>query len=104
MEDTMRIAYASDFSPASRAAFSMALRLTKSTGGQLTILHVLLSPASMFVTASYVTRETWDLIEAEQRASASQQMDALVKLLAAIFFPGEALSRERTARPHGASL
>jgi len=79
MEDTMRIAYASDFSPAPRAAFSMALRLTKSTGGQLTILHVLLSPASMFVTASYVTRETWDLIEAEQRASASQQMDALVK-------------------------
>jgi len=27
-----------------------------------------------------------------------------VLLLAAIFFPGEALSRERTARPHGASL
>ena len=38
MEDTMRIAYASDFSPASRAAFSMALRLTRATGGELTIL------------------------------------------------------------------
>ena len=79
MEDTMRIAYASDFSPASRAAFSMALRLTRATGGELTILHALLSPASMFVTGNYVTKETWELIEAEQRSMASQEMDALIK-------------------------
>ena len=79
MEDTMRIAYASDFSPASRAAFSMALRLTRATGGELTILHVLLSPASMFVTGNYVTKETWELIEAEQRSMASQEMDALIQ-------------------------
>jgi hypothetical protein len=29
MADTLRITFASDFSPGSRAAFSMALRLTK---------------------------------------------------------------------------
>ena len=79
MADTMRITYASDFSPASRAAFSMALRLTKATGGDLTILHVLLSPASMFVAGGYVTEETWNLIEADLRSRAGQEMDALVK-------------------------
>jgi len=79
MADTMRITYASDFSPASRAAFSMALRLTKATGGELTILHVLLSPASMFVAGGYVTEETWNLIETDLRSRAGQEMDALVK-------------------------
>ena len=79
MADTMRITYASDFSPASRAAFSMALRLTKATGGELTILHVLLSPASMFVAGGYVSEETWNLIEADLRSVADREMDALVK-------------------------
>jgi len=79
MADAMRITYASDFSPASRAAFSMALRLTKATGGELTILHVLLSPASMFVAGGYVTEETWNLIEADLRSRANQEMGALVK-------------------------
>ena len=79
MADTMRITYASDFSPASRAAFSQALRLAKATGGELTILHVLLSPASMFVAGGYVTQETWDLIEADLRSRADQEMDALLK-------------------------
>ena len=79
MADTMRIIYASDFSPASRAAFSQALRLAKATGGELTILHVLPTPASMFVAGGYVTQETWDLIEADLRSRAGQEMDALVK-------------------------
>ena len=79
MADTMRITYASDFSQASRAAFSQALRLAKATGGELTILHVLPSPASMFVAGGYVTQETWELIESDLRSHAGQQMDALVK-------------------------
>jgi nucleotide-binding universal stress UspA family protein len=79
MTDTMRITYASDFSPASRAAFSQALRLAKATGGELTILHVLPSPASMFTAGGYVTQETWELIESDLRSHAGQQMDALVK-------------------------
>ncbi len=79
MADTMRITYASDFSPASRAAFSQALRLAKATGGELSILHVLPTPASLFMAGGYVTQETWDLIESDVRAQATQAMDALVK-------------------------
>jgi nucleotide-binding universal stress UspA family protein len=79
MTDTMRITYASDFSPASRAAFSQALRLARATGSELTILHVLLSPASMFMAGGYVTQETWDLIASDVRSQAGAQMDALVK-------------------------
>lgn len=79
MDDPLRITYASDFSPASRAAFSQALRLAKATSGQLTILHVLLTPASLFITGTYITQETWDLIESDVRARATEQMDALIK-------------------------
>ena len=79
MTDAMRITYASDFSPASRAAFAMALRLTKATGGELTIMHVLPSPASMFIADGYMTEETWNLIKADVHSRASQEMDALVK-------------------------
>jgi nucleotide-binding universal stress UspA family protein len=75
----LRITYASDFSPASLAAFPQALRLAKATGGDLTILHVLPSPAAMFVAGGYVTQETWDLIEGDLRARASEEMDRLVK-------------------------
>jgi nucleotide-binding universal stress UspA family protein len=78
MPDIQRITYASDFSPASLAAFPLALRLAKVTGSELTILHVLLSPASMFVAGGYVTQETWDLIAGEIQARANQEMDRLV--------------------------
>jgi nucleotide-binding universal stress UspA family protein len=79
MADIQRITYASDFSPASLAAFPQALRLAKATGGELTILHVLLSPASMFVAGGYVTQETWDLISADIQSRANEEMDRLVK-------------------------
>jgi nucleotide-binding universal stress UspA family protein len=78
MADTLRITYASDFSPASLAAFPPALRLAKATGGELTILDVLPSPASMFIAGGYVTQETWDLIEADIRSRAQEEMDSLV--------------------------
>jgi nucleotide-binding universal stress UspA family protein len=79
MADGLRVTYASDFSAASLAAFPQALRLAKATGGELTILHVLLTPASMFTAGGYVTQETWDLIEADIRARADEEMDRLVK-------------------------
>ena len=79
MADIQRITYATDFSPASLAAFRQALRLAKATGGELTILHVLVSPASMFVAGGYVTQQTWDLIAADVRSRAGEEMDRLVK-------------------------
>ena len=79
MADFQRVTYASDFSPASLAAFPHALRLAKATGAELMLLHVLLSPASMFVAGGYVTQETWDLVEADIHARANQEMDRLVQ-------------------------
>jgi nucleotide-binding universal stress UspA family protein len=79
MADIKRIAYASDFSPASLAAFPHALRLAQVTGAELTILHVLPSPMAPFIDSGYVPQEVWDQLDAGLRAQASGQMDRLVK-------------------------
>lgn len=79
MADFQRITYATDFSPASLAALPQALRLAKATGAELTVLHVLLSPASMFVAGGYVTQETWDLIAADVRSRAEEEMERILK-------------------------
>jgi nucleotide-binding universal stress UspA family protein len=78
MADVRRITYATDFSPASLAAFRPALDLARVTGAELTILHVLPSPVTLFIDG-YVSQEIWDQIEASQRAQAAQEMDRLVK-------------------------
>ena len=78
MVDVRRITYATDFSPASLAAFRPALDLARVTGSELTILHVLPSPVTLFIDG-YVSQEIWDQIDASQRAQAAQEMDRLVK-------------------------
>jgi nucleotide-binding universal stress UspA family protein len=78
MADVRRITYATDFSPASLAAFRPALDLARVTGAELTILHVLPSPVTLFIDG-YVSQEIWDQIDASQRAQAAQEMDRLVK-------------------------
>lgn len=79
MADFQRITYASDFSPASLAAFPHALRLAQVMGAELTILHVLAPPRSPFVDAGYVPQEIWDQLDAGMRAHAADEMDRLVK-------------------------
>lgn len=79
MGDIRRITYATDFSSASLAAFRPALDLARATGGELTILHVLPSPVTLFIEGGYVPQEIWDQMEAGQRAQAAQEMDRLVK-------------------------
>jgi nucleotide-binding universal stress UspA family protein len=79
MADIRRITYATDFSPASLAAFRPAMDLARTTGAELTILHVLPSPVMLFVEGGYVPQEIWDQMEASQRAQAAQEMDRLVK-------------------------
>lgn len=79
MAGVQRIAYATDFSPASLAAFPHALHLAKVTGAELTILHVLPAPTSPFVDSGYVPQEIWDQLDAGMRAHASHEMDGLVK-------------------------
>jgi nucleotide-binding universal stress UspA family protein len=79
MADIRRITYATDFSPASLAAFPRALDLARVAGAELTILHVLASPVTLFIEGGYVPQEIWDQMDASQRAQAAQEMDRLVK-------------------------
>jgi nucleotide-binding universal stress UspA family protein len=78
MADIKRITYASDFSPASLAAFPHALGLARLTGAELTILHVLPSALPPFIDGGYVPQEIWDQVDAGMRAQASREMDRLL--------------------------
>jgi nucleotide-binding universal stress UspA family protein len=82
MDTIRRIAYATDFSPASLAAFDEALRLARATGAELTVLHVLPSPVVPFVEGGYIPQEIWDQLLAGQRAHADREMDRLVQAAA----------------------
>jgi nucleotide-binding universal stress UspA family protein len=79
MGDFQRITYATDFSPASLAAFPHALRLARLAGAELTILYVLPSALSPFIDGGYVPQEVWDQIDAGVRAQAGSEMDRLLK-------------------------
>ena len=78
MGDIRRITYATDFSPASLAAFRRALSLALVTGAELTILHVLPAVLSPFIDGGYVPQEIWDQLGAGVRAQASREMDRLL--------------------------
>lgn len=78
MSDIRRITYATDLSAASLAAFPHAVELARATGSELTILHVLPSPVTLFIEGGYVPQEVWDQMDASQRAQAAQEMDRLV--------------------------
>jgi nucleotide-binding universal stress UspA family protein len=71
------IVYATDFSPASRAAFTKALQLAKRDRVPLTIAHVLLPPV-MMMGDGYVPAATWEDIERGQRQVAQRKLNALV--------------------------
>jgi nucleotide-binding universal stress UspA family protein len=79
MSDIRRIIYATDFSPASLAAFPHALDIARVTSAELRILHVLPSPVTLFIEGGYVPQEVWDEMDASQRAQAAQEIDRLVK-------------------------
>jgi nucleotide-binding universal stress UspA family protein len=79
MADIKRITYASDFSAASLAAFPHALRIAKATGAELTILHVMLSPVTMFTDGGYVPQQIWDDLYARMRAETNAETDKLIK-------------------------
>jgi nucleotide-binding universal stress UspA family protein len=75
-----RIIYACDFSPASLAAFPHAVRLAHLCGAELTIFHVLPTPATFFAAdGGYVPQEIWDDIAARARADVNAEVDRLVR-------------------------
>jgi len=78
MANFRSITYATDFSPASLAAFPHALRLAAATRAELTILHVLPNPM-LFVDGGYVPQEIWDDLDARMRVKTGEDMDRLIK-------------------------
>ena len=72
-----RIVYASDFSRASRPAFTKAVDLAKAYRAELLVLHVL-SIVPPVVEDGYMAPRLWEEIEAGARAAAQTQLDRLV--------------------------
>jgi nucleotide-binding universal stress UspA family protein len=72
-----RILHASDFSPASRRAFDMAVRLARANGAALTLLHVL-EPAVPWVEVDYASPRAYRLVTSA-RTAAAKRLDALVR-------------------------
>jgi len=79
MTDLERIVYATDFSPASLAAFPQAVRLARLSGAELTIFHVLPAPVGLFsIDGGYVPQEISDALYAGLRADANREADRLI--------------------------
>ncbi|HEX3177616.1 MAG TPA: universal stress protein [Methylomirabilota bacterium] len=72
-----RVMHATDFSPASRAAFTKAIELAKRDRAPLTITHVMLPPL-MMMGDGYVAPSTWDQISRAHREMNQKKLDALV--------------------------
>lgn len=72
-----RIMHATDFSPASRAAFARALREAKSHHAELTLVHVL-SPVLGFAGDGYLSPSTYEALARSTRAWAQKKLDALL--------------------------
>lgn len=70
------ILFASDFSKASRRAFTAALKAAKDAHATLTIVHVI-SPFVPIALDQYVGPETWEQVEADARKWATGRLNTL---------------------------
>lgn len=73
-----RVLHATDFSPASRPAFSTALDLARDARGELTIVHVI-TPAVPMIGDGYVDPRVYEQVEAAAREAAERELDKLLK-------------------------
>lgn len=73
-----RILYATDFSPASRAAFAKALALAKANRAELVISHVLAPVMPPVADGAYVSPHVYASLEAAGRRYGKQHLDRLV--------------------------
>jgi universal stress protein A len=72
-----RILHPSDFSPASRAAFSRAVDVAKRHAAELLVMHVL-APVPVLVPGGYLMPQTYNQVERSMRMTAQKGMNALV--------------------------
>ena len=71
------ILHPTDFSPASRAAFTHALALAREERAELVLVHVLATVMPM-VGDGYVSPQTFDDLQRSMRAQAQKQLDRLL--------------------------
>jgi len=69
-----RILHATDFSPASQAAFKKAVELAKQNRAELVVLHVM-SPVVYTTGEGYMSPKMYDELAASTRAWANGQLD-----------------------------
>jgi nucleotide-binding universal stress UspA family protein len=77
MSQFRRILHASDFSPASRAAFRCAIDLARANRATLTIAHVY-SPVVSLVGEAYATARVYERMLADVQDHAQRQLGRLV--------------------------
>jgi nucleotide-binding universal stress UspA family protein len=77
MASIRTVMVASDFSPASRAAFARAVELARANRARLLVMHALTLVPPM-LGGEYIPPQTWERIESASRAEARKQIDALV--------------------------
>jgi nucleotide-binding universal stress UspA family protein len=75
---TRVIVHATDFSPASRAAFSKAVELAHGARAQLVLLHVR-SPVASLVADAYVAPQEYEQIDRASFDAAKKQVTRLVE-------------------------
>jgi nucleotide-binding universal stress UspA family protein len=73
-----RILYATDFSPASRAAFAKAISLARTNKSELVIAHVLAPILPVVGDGAYVSPEVYTSMEEASRKYGQKHLNALV--------------------------
>ena len=73
-----RILHATDFSPASRAAFTKAISLAKTNKSELVIAHVLAPILPVVGDGAYVSPEVYTSMEEASRKYGQKHLNALV--------------------------
>jgi nucleotide-binding universal stress UspA family protein len=77
MKTMQRILHATDFSPASGAAFTRAVEMARESRAELVVAHVL-APVAPLVSDGYISPKVYDDLQKSARAQAQKQLDALV--------------------------
>jgi nucleotide-binding universal stress UspA family protein len=72
------ILYATDFSPASGAAFTKAMELARHQHAPLLVAHVMTPPIPM-VGDGYMTPATWDAIVKGYRKQSQKKLDVVLR-------------------------
>jgi universal stress protein A len=73
-----KVLFATDFSPASRPAFTAAVELAREQKGRLTIVHVMPSVVPLGVE-TYVTARMYEEMESSVQRWAEKRLDTLVE-------------------------